>query len=479
MLNEASLSSLGKIFSVYCLALQSYDRQDDEPLDLRGMTIDLSETYRKRSAQCLLKSNISTPSRHHLEAFLLYGVSEYARVGDEAVVAQWFILGMMVRKAFHMGYHRDPDEFPNLSPFEKEMRRRLWAHVWQIDTLYSFALGLPSSVSKSRSNVASPRNLFEEELHEDMAELPPSRPAEVMTPISFTIAKLNILRGLSAVVDHLNSLEEHTYGQIVEMNQQLAEALDSVPQFLRIKPWEESATDPKPLRLQRLQIRMFYDKATCMLNRRFLNTPEEHQSNLPRPRDLCIQSALSLLRIQVGFHRERNKWFRFHLSRHDFLLAAVILFLILGNKRQHRIARTGREADANAYDDEDLALIRALYQSREIWAEHTAASNDAQTACRMFDRMKERFQLPSADMNMGMPLYAPSSQSVPNVDMLISEADTNMGIATPGQEPIIPTTGQYTDFDWTGWEAAFENPAMNEGFDDLSAFWTFGNSTNV
>ena len=154
------------------------------------------------------------------------------------------------------GYHRDPDNFPGLSPYEKEMRRRIWAHVWQIDTLYSFSLGLPSAVSNSKFDVAEPRNLYEEELYESMIELPQGHSSEVMTPISYTIAKLAILKGLSAVVEHLNSVVEHTYSEVVQMNEQLAIALEKVPSFLRIKSWAESASDPKPLRLQRLQIRM-------------------------------------------------------------------------------------------------------------------------------------------------------------------------------------------------------------------------------
>jgi hypothetical protein len=472
-LEHIDVSTLSKLFSVFCLAMQSYDRQDDEPLYLRGMTIKLAESYRKRAAQCLLKSGISTATREHLEAFLMYGIIEYARAGNEAVVGQWFVLGMMVRKAFHMGYHRDPDAFPELSPYEKEMRRRLWAHVWQIDTLYSFSLGLPSSVSKSKSNVAPPRNLFDEELYEDMVELPPSQHAEVMTPISFTRAKINLMQGLVAVMEHMNSIEEHTYTQVMDMNKQLAAAHDMVPSFLRIKSWAESASDPKSLRLQRLQLRMFYDKSVCTLNRTLLNVPAAMCSECIQPRKMCIESALSLLRIQVGYHRERNKWFRFHLSRHDFLLAAVILFIVLGNKRRSR-----HDATNNAYDAEDFELIRALHQSREIWADHTSQSSDARTACRMFDRMKDKFQLPSADMLMSMMSYASAPANSADVNSINADvgADTSMMIL--GTETLSFNPDQYADFDWNAWETAFDNSHMNERLDDLTSFWTIdGNTT--
>lgn len=366
---QSSLTSVGRMYSVFCLALQSYDRQDDEPPDLRGVTIELSETYRKRAAQCLIKADIVRPDRDTLELMVLSGMSEYARNND-STAAEWFCLGIAIRKAFHMGYHRDPDVFPSLTPFEREMRRRLWAHIWQIDTLFSFSLGLPSAVTKTNSNVKAPLNLFEEELYEGMSELPAPHPGNVATPISYTIAKLNVIRGLADVVDHMGSMEEHTCPEVHKLNDQLSDALGKIPDFLHIKSWDESIGEPKSLRLQRLQLRLFYDKASCMLNRRFLNlTIKQYRGRYQtHPRDLCLQSALSLLSIQNSFHREGSKWYKFALSRHDFLLAAVILFLVLGKKlndQPQSMAATG----TIALDEENIAIIRALQKSREIWGE--------------------------------------------------------------------------------------------------------------
>ena len=49
-----------------------------------------------------------------------------------------------MRLALQQGYHRDPSQFPNLSVFQGEMRRRTWSAVNQHDLLFSVLIGRKS-----------------------------------------------------------------------------------------------------------------------------------------------------------------------------------------------------------------------------------------------------------------------------------------------------------------------------------------------
>jgi len=85
----------------------------------------------------------------------------------------------------HQGYHRDPSHNLNITPFEGELRRRLWAAVNQMEVLFSVMVGVPKSFIYAHCDTKLPSNLYDDELFEEMKELPQSRPLEEATDISF------------------------------------------------------------------------------------------------------------------------------------------------------------------------------------------------------------------------------------------------------------------------------------------------------
>jgi hypothetical protein len=100
--------------------------------------------YREKIVQCLVQANYPKCPPYTLETMMSYLVMEYWRFPN-AQFGSWVIVGMIVRTAFRMGYHRDPSRFPNISPFKAEMRRRLWTMIVQLDLMSSAQMGLPST----------------------------------------------------------------------------------------------------------------------------------------------------------------------------------------------------------------------------------------------------------------------------------------------------------------------------------------------
>lgn len=113
--------------------------------------------FRERTVQCLVQANYITPGRYKVEALFLYTMGEFLTSCD-AQAGVSFMLGLTIRLAMRMGYHRDPRNFPKMSAFEGEMRRRLWAVVSQLDTLISFQVGLPRTIQAWQHDVELPRN---------------------------------------------------------------------------------------------------------------------------------------------------------------------------------------------------------------------------------------------------------------------------------------------------------------------------------
>lgn len=90
--------------------------------------------------------------------------------------AVWIINGLAIRSAQSIGLHKDGTKL-GLSPFESEIRRRLWWHFRDRGGREAEDYGLqnPSGVSAIHG-AEMPRNLHDSDIFPGMTELPPSRP---------------------------------------------------------------------------------------------------------------------------------------------------------------------------------------------------------------------------------------------------------------------------------------------------------------
>ena len=99
-----------------------------------------------------------------------------------------------------MGLHRDGATL-GLSPFESEMRRRLWHHITQIDYRTADVLGVKPSLDLECEDetVKTPWNVDDEDLYPEMTEMPPERKG--ITSISLCLVRcrnLELLRRLQS-----------------------------------------------------------------------------------------------------------------------------------------------------------------------------------------------------------------------------------------------------------------------------------------
>ena len=58
-----SLSRIGLLYSIFCLAMQSYTRVNEIPPEYQDNAPELAELYRIRTAQCLVIADLTRPVR--------------------------------------------------------------------------------------------------------------------------------------------------------------------------------------------------------------------------------------------------------------------------------------------------------------------------------------------------------------------------------------------------------------------------------
>jgi hypothetical protein len=183
------------------------------------------------------------------------------------------------------------------------------------------------------SDTLPPRNLLDEDFDEDCTELPPSRPESEMTPMSYALCKGRLSDEAGKIMAIANKLQLPPYGEVLKLDLSLREAYDKVPPQLRLDESEITVTDSPNTILKRFTVSVLFEKSQCMLHRKFLMKAREHPE-YQYSKQVGLYASMKLLHSQGLIHAASpggplalDRWFLSSLSTHNFLLAAMIIYL--------------------------------------------------------------------------------------------------------------------------------------------------------
>ncbi|KFY10598.1 hypothetical protein V492_04934 [Pseudogymnoascus sp. VKM F-4246] len=390
--SSTPVSWLGLLYALMCLATLAALGAGEDNTDTRGTPAEMIRTYRGCSAQCLVLSNYSQPGAYTLEALSAYIEGEFVLSKDDMGMP-YLLIGVAVRLALRMGLHRDPAKVGgNLTPYQGEMRRRLWHILIQVDMLCSFLLGLPVSTQAIESDTAYPRNLRDEDFDETSTELPPSRPETEITPMSYTICKSRICEVFGKVGVLANRLSLPSYDEVMALDRAVQESEAGVPKYIRLKPLELSITDPAAIIIQRYSIALLLQKCRCMLHRKYITTE-------PYSKKVALEAAMELLSYQSSIHQAalpggplaQNRWFLSSLSVHDFLLAGMIVYSSLTQSAKGSPTEYSGSSDESQPSRDEM--VAALHKSHAVWIDTESMSANAEKGSRILGAMMRNANL--------------------------------------------------------------------------------------
>ena len=266
--------------------------------------------------------------------------------------------------------------FPHLTFFQGEMRRRLWSFIRQVDVLFSFAVGLPSMIRSSDTDTEIPMNLKDEDFDEDTQIVPMSRPNTEFTVVSYLIAKSDLAFVFGRIAETTSGVQPASYEEIMKLDNEIRDAYLTLSPHLHMKPIEESQFDPASLLTMRMNISLLYNKALCVLHRRFLARSRE-SSRYSHSRQTCIDTSMTLLRNQSILHAEsqpgkrmcRSQYQISSIMTHDFILAAFLIALDLFlSVSAEATGRSSGDLELWGHDRKE-EMISALENARAIWNE--------------------------------------------------------------------------------------------------------------
>ncbi|KAK7186692.1 hypothetical protein DPSP01_001046 [Paraphaeosphaeria sporulosa] len=153
------------MFGIYCTAVESLG--NSECIAIMGSPKDVvSQRFKTAGHLALIRSSfLKTSDPMVLQALVLYITS---LINFDARVV-WILTGVAARIGQRIGLHRDPETL-GLTPFECEMRRRLWYQIMMQDGFAEKLAGTGGTMFFGE--VRRPSNLNDSDLFPDMKELP-------------------------------------------------------------------------------------------------------------------------------------------------------------------------------------------------------------------------------------------------------------------------------------------------------------------
>lgn len=174
------------MFSIYFAAITSLS--EAESVRLLGIEKQVAlETYRFGFEQAMARADfLSTQELVVLQSFVLFLTC--VRRFDDSRYA-WTLTGLVIRMAQALGVHRDGQIF-GLSPFETEMRRRLWWQICNLDMRASEDHGSDPSIVEQTFDTKFPLNINDDDIWPGMIEPPEEK--EGRTEMLFDLIRFTV-----------------------------------------------------------------------------------------------------------------------------------------------------------------------------------------------------------------------------------------------------------------------------------------------
>ncbi|KAF5023476.1 hypothetical protein F66182_4476 [Fusarium sp. NRRL 66182] len=461
---SVSTQWISLFFGVMATGTFWYLRSGDALPEELGAPMEVMETFQRRCTDCLILSRYSTaPGKYTLQALLFNIHGEFARRRD-AHLGVWILTGILVRLAMRMGYHRDPDKYPRISPFEGEMRRRIWVVVEQLDTLTSCQLGLPSLIQESQCDTRVPRNILDEDFGPESTQLPPPRPETQATHVLYAIVKAKLMTVFRTIFNQVSLGKIETYEEIMALDQHLHQAQQSMPSCFRVAKLESCITVPPHLLIRRYLLELLFQKARCTLHRHHM-TKAYQDAQYHYSRKSCVDAAMTVLghqasilkEVQVGGILYKDRWFLTSLERHDFSLASMVVCLELSKISDHQaISGSGFSRQA---------MIEALQTSHAFWGSIKGVSAEAKQAYDMLSVMLNAISSASSkgkDDSLPSILGGEDAQyhHSANTEVRSNGNDDGFSAEFQGIEAMLNSSDSV---DWEMWESLVNMP---DGFQD-------------
>ncbi|KAI1123588.1 hypothetical protein F5Y10DRAFT_280817 [Nemania abortiva] len=186
-ITQLSPANEALMFSIYYAAVTSME--DDDVLHNFGSTkTDLNLKYRLGLEHALAKADfLNVPDIILVQAFAIFLLLVRRHDSPRFV---WMMTGLAIRMGQALGLHRDGTHFKNLTPYEVDIRRRVWYLLCSIDVRASEDQGTDFTIQYGSFDTKLPLNINDDDIDVHTKETPTER--QGVTDMTLPIVSLEI-----------------------------------------------------------------------------------------------------------------------------------------------------------------------------------------------------------------------------------------------------------------------------------------------
>ncbi|KAF5549400.1 transcriptional regulatory [Fusarium napiforme] len=454
--SAVSIIWVGFLFSVMSMAV-SLQKKEAGMHGLSASELQTTlETYRTLTIHCLVAGDYLRSSTHTVETLLLHFAVDQEADAD-ANIGNWVLMGVIIRIAMRMGLHREPSHWPNIRPLQAELRRRAWIALYSIDFFTSTQIGLPRIIKDSQCDARPPSYLLDSDIGFEHDTPPPERPHSEPSMLAFHIHRHRVIKVAAEIYDTTEA-GPPSPTTVATLQAKLEKATNSLPDWLRLKPLEESIADSPATILNRMMLDIIAQKAIYLLHRHSFVRGSAGEESV-RSSEICIKAALSILEHQRRMNEETQpgglmyniRWRVAAPLRSEFMQATMMLCFAL--------SRYDAGRDLNRRSD----ILQALIIAKDIWETRSDQSLEAQRAVKAISAMLEQDRKSSISVSSPSTTFNPSS--LPSAENHFGGFDNTFG-QTMAFDPSFFSIGD---------DMTALSKVMDEFMNDTAATSPFGN----
>ncbi|KAI0170020.1 fungal-specific transcription factor domain-containing protein [Hypoxylon sp. FL1284] len=186
-MNDISPGLESLMFAIYYASITSME-DEEVKVNFGAEKLQLINKYRFATEQALAKANfLVTSELVVVQAFTLFLV--LVRRYDDTRFA-WTLTGLAIRISQSLGIHREGTRFDDLTPFDVEMRRRLWWAICILDLRSAEDQGTELTIAERTYDTQFPLNINDTDITPEMTTFPDEQ--EGPTDMTFSLIRYEI-----------------------------------------------------------------------------------------------------------------------------------------------------------------------------------------------------------------------------------------------------------------------------------------------
>ncbi|KAI0468906.1 hypothetical protein F4859DRAFT_516653 [Xylaria cf. heliscus] len=223
------------IFSIYYAAITSME-EDDVMNNFGSTKTDLNLKYRLGLEHALARADfLNVPDIVLVQAFAIFLLLVRRHDSPRFV---WMMTGLLIRMGQSLGLQRDGTHFKHLTPFEIDIRRRVWYSICALDVRASEDQGTDFTIQYGSFDTKLPWNINDDDIDVDTKETPVERQGitdmtlPILTMETSHISRQMMSPGVS--LDEQNHLLATIYARLEERYLRFSSESDGIAYWVMV-----------------------------------------------------------------------------------------------------------------------------------------------------------------------------------------------------------------------------------------------------